>query len=178
MERRRNIFEESRKYQLGSDGNVPSTLGPRFPDQLKNPNTGRPDKPIDPNNFNPFAQPSSTPKPFVPNLDTFDAGSGMGSPKFYQDYRDQQEARKLSAQHKGSEAYNKKYGALQNTASNQQYVKPLQVASGRERRLRNNISNNPYFNKMNPSMNSGFVEQEGQERNSIYGSNPYFNSFV
>ena len=168
---RRNIFEESRKYQLGSDGNVPSTLGPRFPDQFKNPNTGRPDKPIDPNNFDPFGQPSNMPEPFDTSYILSHGAGGLGGQKFFEDYNNRQETRRLSAQYKGSEA-------SQNTASNQQYVKPLQVASGRERRLRNNISTNPYFNKMNPGMKSGFVEQEGQERNSIYGSNPYFNSFV
>ena len=147
MERRKNIFEESRKYQLGSDGNVASMVPSS---KSRNPQKAKPL--IDPNrNIN------------RKNFPTQTANNNM---MLDRELVQQQEMKTEITD------------PLQTKFSNQQYVKPLQVASGRERRLRNNISNNPYFNKMNPGMNSGFVEQEGQERNSIYGSNPYFNSFV
>ena len=147
MERRKNIFEESRKYQLGSDGNVASMVP-----SLKSRNPQKAKPLIDPNrNIN------------RKNFTTQTASNSMMLDRELV----QQQGMKTEIT-----------DPLQTKFSNQQYVKPLQVASGRERRLRNNISNNPYFNKMNPGMNSGFVKQEGQERNSIYGSNPYFNSFV
>tara|TARA_R110000824_G_scaffold242884_2_gene431529 strand:- start:4612 stop:5055 length:444 start_codon:yes stop_codon:yes gene_type:complete len=147
MERRKNIFEESRKYQLGSDGNVASMVPSS---KSRNPQKAKPL--IDPNRNI--------------NRKNFTTQTASNSMMLDRELVQQQEMKTEITD------------PLQTKFSNQQYVKPLQVASGRERRLRNNISNNPYFNKMNPSMNSGFVEQEGQERNSIYGSNPYFNSFV
>ena len=147
MERRKNIFEESRKYQLGSDGNVASMVPSS---KSRNPQKAKPL--IDPNRNI--------------NRKNFTTQTASNSMMLDRELVQQQEMKTEITD------------PLQTKFSNQQYVKPLQVASGRERRLRNNISNNPYFNKMNPSMNSGFVKQEGQERNSIYGSNPYFNSFV
>ena len=147
MERRKNIFEESRKYQLGSDGNVASMVPSS---KSRNPQKAKPL--IDPNRNI--------------NRKNFTTQTASNSMMLDRELVQQQEIKTEITD------------PLQTKFSNQQYVKPLQVASGRERRLRNNISNNPYFNKMNPSMNSGFVKQEGQERNSIYGSNPYFNSFV
>ena len=147
MERRKNIFEESRKYQLGSDGNVASMVPSS---KSRNPQKAKPL--IDPNRNI--------------NRKNFTTQTASNSMMLDRELVQQQEMKTEITD------------PLQTKFSNQQYVKPLQVASGRERRLRNNISNNPYFNRMNPSMNSGFVKQEGQERNSIYGSNPYFNSFV
>jgi len=147
MERKKNIFEESRKYQLGSDGNVASMVPSS---KSRNPQKAKPL--IDPNRNI--------------NRKNFTTQTASNSMMLDRELVQQQEMKTEITD------------PLQTKFSNQQYVKPLQVASGRERRLRNNISNNPYFNKMNPGMNSGFVKQEGQERNSIYGSNPYFNSFV
>ena len=147
MERRKNIFEESRKYQLGSDGNVASMVPSS---KSRNPQKAKPL--IDPNRNI--------------NRKNFTTQTASNSMMLDRELVQQQEMKTEITD------------PLQTKFSNQQYVKPLQVASGRARRLRNNISNNPYFNKMNPGMNSGFIEQEGQERNSIYGSNPYFNSFV
>ena len=152
MERRKNIFQQMREYQLGSDGNV-SSMVPSA--RSRNPQKAKPL--IDPSrNISRRNFPTQT------------ASNSM--------MLDRELVQQLGMQNNGMKT--EITDPLQTKFSNQQYVKPLQVASGRERRLRNNISNNPYFNKMNPGMNSGFVEQEGQERNSIYGSNPYFNSFV